>query len=89
MLWHDISRRFIIIVINSAFFLVLAHLGSPGQRAVKRVCVCVCNSAFYCQFIHTENHECVLFIAFRTMLFGCTQPYALSGMGEAGLCNRT
>ena len=23
-------------------FLVVAHLGSPGQRAVKRVCVCVC-----------------------------------------------
>ena len=23
-------------------FLVLAHLGSPGQRAVKRMCVCVC-----------------------------------------------
>ena len=23
-------------------FMVLAHLGSPGQRAVKRVCVCVC-----------------------------------------------
>jgi len=23
-------------------FLVLAHLGSPGHRAVKRVCVCVC-----------------------------------------------
>ena len=23
-------------------FLVAAHLGSPGQRAVKRVCVCVC-----------------------------------------------
>jgi len=22
--------------------LVLAHPGSPGQRAVKRVCVCVC-----------------------------------------------
>jgi len=22
-------------------FLVLAHLGSPGHRAVKRVCVCV------------------------------------------------
>jgi len=21
-------------------FLVLAHLGSPGQRAIKRVCVC-------------------------------------------------
>jgi len=23
-------------------FLVPTHLGSPGQRAVKRVCVCVC-----------------------------------------------
>ena len=23
-------------------FLVLAYLGSPGERAVKRVCVCVC-----------------------------------------------
>ena len=23
-------------------FQVLAHLGSPGKRAVKRVCVCVC-----------------------------------------------
>ena len=22
-------------------FLVLAHLGSPGQRAVKQMCVCV------------------------------------------------
>ena len=22
-------------------FLVLAHLGSPGHRAIKRVCVCV------------------------------------------------
>ena len=26
-------------------FLVLAYPGSPGQRAVKRVCVCVCASA--------------------------------------------
>jgi len=24
-------------------FLVPAHPGSPGQKAVKRVCVCVCN----------------------------------------------
>ena len=24
-------------------FLVLAHLDSPGQRAVKRACVCVCD----------------------------------------------
>jgi len=26
-------------------FLVPAHLGSPGQRAVKWVCVCVCSCA--------------------------------------------
>ena len=25
-------------------FLVLAHLGGPGKKAVKRVCVCVCVS---------------------------------------------
>ena len=28
-------------------FLVLAHPGSPGQRAVKRVCVCVCVSQIH------------------------------------------
>ena len=27
-------------------FLVPAYPGSPGQRAVKRVCVCVCNCLF-------------------------------------------
>jgi len=27
-------------------FLVPAHLGSSGQRAVKRVCVCLCCSTF-------------------------------------------
>ena len=32
-------------------FLVLAHLGSPGQRAVKRVCVCVC--VFLWKTFHT------------------------------------
>jgi len=26
-------------------FLVAAHPGSPGQRAVKRLCVCMCHSA--------------------------------------------
>ena len=25
------------------FLLVPAHPGRPGQRAVKRLCVCVCN----------------------------------------------
>jgi len=26
-------------------FLLLAHPGSPGKRAVKRVCVCVCGKS--------------------------------------------
>jgi len=30
-------------------FLVPAHPGSPGQRAIKRVCVCVC------QFLQTTS----------------------------------
>ena len=29
-------------------FLVLAHLGSPGHRAIKRVCVCVCAVTILC-----------------------------------------
>ena len=33
-------------------FLVPAHPGSPGQRAVKRVCVCVC-------VIHSQNCKVV------------------------------
>ena len=33
-------------------FLVPAHPGSPGQRAVKRVCVCV-----YCMQMYV--HKCV------------------------------
>ena len=31
-------------------FLVLAHLGSTGKRAVKHVCVCVCVRACVCLF---------------------------------------
>ena len=34
-------------------FLVPAHLGSPGQRAVKRVCVCVC-----CSMLHMFSPVC-------------------------------
>ena len=30
------------IIIRGFTFLIPAHLGSPGKRAVKRVCVCVC-----------------------------------------------
>ena len=31
-------------------FLVLAHPGSPGQRAVRRVYVCI----YYYQFVHLK-----------------------------------
>ena len=33
-------------------FLIPAYLGSPGQRAVKRVCVCVCVCVGECQEEH-------------------------------------
>ena len=32
-------------------FLVPAHLGSPGKRAVKQVCVCVCMEGTAVEFI--------------------------------------
>ena len=44
--------------------LVPAHRGSPGKRAIKRVCVCVC----VCSVIHLSSvlqyasHYLVLFI---------------------------
>ena len=35
-------------------FLVLADLGTPGKRAVKRVCVCVCVALKKFQSTHTS-----------------------------------
>jgi len=40
-------------------FLVLAHLGSPGQRAIKRVCVCVCACVRACVCVHSNGVACV------------------------------
>ena len=37
-------------------FLVPAHPGSPGQRAVKRVCVCVLSYVGLFQFYHSGKH---------------------------------
>ena len=38
-------------------FLAPAHTGSPGQKAVKRVCVCVlCMLCGQCQQSHTHFH---------------------------------
>ena len=36
-------------------FLAPADLGSPGQRAVKRVCVCVCVKL---QMVYTQTESC-------------------------------
>jgi len=36
-------------------FLVPAHPGSPGQRAIKRVCVCVCY--LNCPYMQWESPE--------------------------------
>ena len=42
-------------------FLVLAHLGRPGKRAVKWVCVCVCMRACVCDiFRNGELHTQVI-----------------------------
>ena len=39
-------------------FLVPAHPGSPGKRAVKRVCVCVC----VCARALFDKIACIYFI---------------------------
>jgi len=46
-------------------FLVLAHPGSPGQRAVKRVCLCfktnsvthLCTVNYCCRFLRINSNE--------------------------------
>ena len=42
-------------------FLVLAHPGSPGQRAVKRVCVCV--PAYLILHTKQRNNKFISFVA--------------------------
>ena len=37
-------------------FLVPAHLGCLGQRAIKQVCVCVC----VCVYLHVRNSESIV-----------------------------
>ena len=41
-------------------FLVPAHLGSPGKRAVKRVCVCVGVCVCVCVTISVGERKAVL-----------------------------
>ena len=43
-------------------FLVLAHLGSPGKRAVERGCVCVCvcvTLLYYCTYVELGAERAV------------------------------
>jgi len=42
--------------------LVPAHLGSPGQRAIKRVCVCVCGCCCGCLSINSTTFEIFLLL---------------------------
>ena len=46
-------------------FLVPAHLGSPGQRAVKRVCVCVCVRACVCTRARARAFVCLFVCLFH------------------------
>ena len=50
-------------------FLVPAHLGSPGKRAVKCVCVCVCVCARACVCMCVLMHSCVCFQYFQAVEF--------------------
>jgi len=50
--------------IQSGFtFLVPAHPGSPGQRAVKRVCMCVCVPAYLILHTKQRNNKFISFVA--------------------------
>jgi len=40
-------------------FLVPAHLGSPGKRAIKRVCVCVRACVHACVRARARERVCV------------------------------
>ena len=40
-------------------FLVPAHLGSPGQKAVNRVCVCVCEA--FVAYLRFNRHFWTVF----------------------------
>jgi len=51
-------------------FLVPAHPGCPGKRAVKRVCVCVC-VVHGCRWLVAQPDRLTLGFALRLVLFVC------------------
>ena len=51
-------------------FLVPAHPGSPGQRAVKRVCVCVVTRLLTCSLLlRLHAAGLVFFLVLRRLIF--------------------
>ena len=51
-------------------FLVLAHPGSPGKGAVKRVCVCVCDALSIMQcYVTTIATEWIFSDIFSMLLY--------------------
>ena len=69
-------------------FLVPAHPGSPGKRAVKRVCVCVLsteiNRICFRGFIHRTD---LLLVGKSTKLVQCTLVASGAAMlANVGLC---
>jgi len=55
-------------------FLVPAHLSSPGQRAVKRVCVCVCvlfKAVKANKGIHTMECMCSVYLVAVIIFVHC------------------
>ena len=55
--------------------LVPAHLGSPGQRAVKQVCVCLCNiyklNSYYTESKHSSRCGTYFLVSCRLSSTGC------------------
>ena len=61
-------------------FLVRAHPGSPGQRAVKRVCVCVCASSLFviCPSVCPSQADVVVKRLEESVGFGMKASFHLS-----------
>ena len=66
-------------------FLVPAHLGSPGQRAVKRLCVCVCVCVFRFLRMPTMQH-CPHSRATHCCTAAISQYLMATGPTAANLC---
>jgi len=62
-------------------FLVPDHLGSPGKRAVKRVCVCVCVCVRACVRVCVRVCVCVCVSTDTRLLRVVLEEYSSSAAG--------